>query len=328
MKFSIIIPVYNAEKYLKECVDSILKQTYQHYEVILVNDESTDSSAFICDGYVEQDKRVKVIHKKNGGTADSRNVGLDNATGDYIMFMDNDDYWKSVDVLEKIEVKLKESRADVLMFDTMEYWQNKDEFSMSSKKCERKEVVNQPKEIALKAIIGNGLLYRAVWAKVVKADLIRENHLYFEKGIRNEDTDWTAKMLLCAKSYDWHEDVFYVYRKGTGIAQTSKRVSYKEVKDLKDICEKYIDIAENLKSDMFQKIFCSYLSYPYSVLMGQVKLLSKTDRVKIGERDIKKNSYILKYDLDPSVKMVKKVYNVLGYNLTAFLLKLYLLRNN
>ena len=95
MKVSIIIPVYNSEKYLKQCVDSILRQEFQDFEVILVDDESKDSSPLICDEYARKDDRVRVIHKKNGGTADSRNAGLKMASSDYITFMDNDDYWNS-----------------------------------------------------------------------------------------------------------------------------------------------------------------------------------------------------------------------------------------
>ena len=116
MKYSVIIPVYNSEKYLRKCIDSILAQKYKDFEIILVDDESKDLSAKICDDYAQKDNRVKVIHKTNGGTADSRNVGIRAASGDYIMFVDNDDYWKRKDTLEDIDCQLNESHADVLMY--------------------------------------------------------------------------------------------------------------------------------------------------------------------------------------------------------------------
>lgn len=319
---SVIIPVYNSEKYIRNCVDSVLKQSYQEIEIILVDDESKDSSPQICDEYANKDKRVKVIHKKNGGTADARNTGLTAATGEYITFMDNDDYWNDEDALRNIMEQLNETKADVLMFDTMEYWENKHKFARSSKSCERSKVAFQNRDNALREIIQNGLLYRAVWAKVIKAQLIREHGLYFENGIRNEDTDWTAKLLLCAETYDWYEGVFYVYRKGTGQAQTDVRVSDKEVKDLKYILTKYIDVGKKEEDLEFQKLFYSYLAYPFAVLMGQIRIIGN----KQYENDIKKDAFILDYDFDPSVKIVKKVYHILGYNLTAILLKQYLLR--
>lgn len=326
MKISIIIPVYNSEKYLPQCVESILKQEFQSYEIILVDDESKDSSPLICDQYAKKDKRVKVIHKKNGGTADSRNAGLKVATGDYVTFMDNDDYWNSQISLKEIVKQLEESKADVLMYDTMEYWENTKKFVQSKKFCKRSEVVGKSREKALEAIIKKGVLYRAVWAKVVKKELIDKNKLFFEKGIRNEDTEWTAKMLLCAETYDWYEKVFYVYRKGTGNAQTDVKVKYKEVNDLANICKKYIYISEQIKEESFKKVFKSYIAYPYAVLIGQLQLLNKEEKDSIEWKEIRENALILTYDLDPNVKKVKFLYKLLGYNLMTLILKMYFLK--
>ena len=99
MKISIIIPVYNSTLYLKQCVESILAQTYHNFEILLVDDGSTDDSPMLCDEYAQKDDRIVTIHKQNGGTSDARNVGLEKASGDYITFMDNDDYWSDPDAL-------------------------------------------------------------------------------------------------------------------------------------------------------------------------------------------------------------------------------------
>ena len=89
---SVIVPIYNVEKYLRRCVDSILNQTYKNLEVVLVDDGSPDACPAICDEYAQKDKRIKVVHKQNGGVSSARNTGLDFATGDYIAFVDRDDY--------------------------------------------------------------------------------------------------------------------------------------------------------------------------------------------------------------------------------------------
>ena len=89
---SIIIPVYNVEKYLDKCINSVLMQTYKNIEILLINDGSTDSSGQICESYAKKDSRIKVIHKENGGLSDARNVGIEHSTGSYIMFVDSDDY--------------------------------------------------------------------------------------------------------------------------------------------------------------------------------------------------------------------------------------------
>lgn len=95
-KISVIVPVYNVEKYLSRCIDSIISQTFSDFELILVDDGSTDSSGKICDEYGKKDGRVKVIHKRNGGLSSARNCGLENAKGNYICFVDSDDWISSV----------------------------------------------------------------------------------------------------------------------------------------------------------------------------------------------------------------------------------------
>ena len=99
---SVIIPVYNVEKYLRECVDSVIAQTYTHIEIILVDDGSTDGSSAICDAYAQMDARIKVIHKANGGQASARNVAMDTMQGEYVMFLDSDDYWGSNTLLQDL----------------------------------------------------------------------------------------------------------------------------------------------------------------------------------------------------------------------------------
>ena len=92
IKFSIVLPIYNVERYLQRCLDSVLGQTYKNYEVIMVDDGSTDNCPAICDNYAARDTRIKVIHKQNAGLGMARNTGIENATGDYICFFDSDDF--------------------------------------------------------------------------------------------------------------------------------------------------------------------------------------------------------------------------------------------
>ena len=109
---SVIIPIYNVEAYLDECVQSILSQTHKQLEIILVDDGSPDGCPAMCDAWAEKDSRIRVIHKENGGLSDARNVGIDAATGDYIAFVDSDD-WIVPEMYEKMLAALKKENADI-----------------------------------------------------------------------------------------------------------------------------------------------------------------------------------------------------------------------
>ena len=115
MFLSVIIPVYNVEKYLHQCIDSVLRQTYNDYEVILVDDGTPDNSGKICDEYAKKDIRITVIHKTNGGISSARNAGLDIATGDYIMFVDSDDYLCDDNCFQKLFNKINENKYDFVI---------------------------------------------------------------------------------------------------------------------------------------------------------------------------------------------------------------------
>ena len=114
MTVSIIVPVYNVAKYLAECIQGVLVQTFQSWELILVNDGSKDCSGAICDDYPAKDDRIRVIHKPNTGVSDTRNVGLSNARGKYVMFLDADDYWYDHGALEVLVSTAQKYQADIV----------------------------------------------------------------------------------------------------------------------------------------------------------------------------------------------------------------------
>ena len=117
---SVIIPVYNVENYLRECIESVLNQTFRDFEVILVDDGSTDSSGDICDEYVEKDERVTVIHQKNGGLSVARNTGLSEANGKYVYFLDSDDYISENALATLLNIAENDS-SDIVFFDAVSF---------------------------------------------------------------------------------------------------------------------------------------------------------------------------------------------------------------
>ena len=212
LKISVIVPIYGVEKYLKECVESVLGQSYQRIELILVNDGSPDQSLSICNQYADIDYRVKVIDKENGGLSDARNKGIEQATGDYITFLDGDDFWDDYEALEKLVNRLKITKADVLNFSFKKYYEDTNEKIMYFQ-----DVMEMPTEIKnkkeqLQYLSDRQLYISSACTKLIKTSLLLKENLLFEKGVYSEDVEWSARLLQCAGSMDFICANFYCYR--------------------------------------------------------------------------------------------------------------------
>ena len=321
IKISIIIPVYNASEYLENCVGSILRQSYSHFEIILVDDGSTDESGSVCDRLSKDDERIITVHTENGGTSAARNVGVKRATGDYITFVDNDDYWMTDTCLEDVVRHLELSNADLLMHTNREYDVVKGRLSPSPTKLIQDITDGLNAEETILRVIENGLMTRAVWNKVVKTSLLNEHGIDFPEAMRNEDTDWTASVLEIAQNVVWHDDAFYVYRVGHEYAQTSKILKPKEVFDLAEVIERHLHRMREIPMSASRQECClQYLAYPYMVWMGQstvVGLLPASDELS---KRMQSYASLLEHHLDPTVNKVYLAYRVLGFNLTSKLL--------
>jgi glycosyltransferase involved in cell wall biosynthesis len=332
LRVSVIIPVYNSEKYLDKCVNSILNQTYKDIQIILVDDGSTDSSPDICDMFSKKDNRVIAVHQRNGGTSKARNTGLKLAEGDYITFADNDDYWKDNNCLEKIVAYLENSHADMLFHVPYIFWQDTNEMIEPKRVIRREEINGKDFEKALNLVMERGLMDRCVWSKFFKKSVIKDNGITFPENCRNEDTYFIGEIFMYADTLDWYEDSFYVYRKGHEGAQTSKRLAYKSLKDLENLVIDYIEMIKSSKlKDERKETLYNFIAYLYSVWMGQQYLVDRQqnkEALKKDKIDMKKYSYILNYDVDPNVALINKVCRLLGFTLTSKLLGIYIKHNN
>lgn len=187
---SVVIPVYNVEKYLAECVDSVLQQTYSDYEIILVDDGSTDSGGAMCDAYAARNSRIQVIHQRNGGLSAARNTGLNAARGEYIYFLDSDDYIEDCALAHLIELAEWEN-ADVVFFDGYVFFDECEEDNSTSRYI-RKETY-QPetgREMLLNLLINDE--YRtAVPLMLFRRSYLLNNGICFEEGIIHEDELFT-----------------------------------------------------------------------------------------------------------------------------------------
>lgn len=203
---SIIVPIYKVEPYLRQCIDSIVLQTYRNLEIILVDDGSPDNCPAICDEYEKTDKRIRVIHKENGGLSDARNAGLDIATGDLIGFVDSDD-WLAPDMYEELMQTLLETHADIAICGYIE--------STGKRELAKKSLAGQRKtytvEEAFRELLLSGEIMQVMWNKLYRRNLFDD--IRFPKGETFEDGAVFFKLFGKCSCIAHTGKVGYYYRK-------------------------------------------------------------------------------------------------------------------
>lgn len=234
VKFSVVVPIYNVEKYIGEMIESLQKQTLKDIEIILVDDGSPDNSGVICDKFASRDERIKVIHKKNGGVSAARNDGLDIAQGEYIIFCDSDD-WLPLDALEKLYNEGMRTDADIVIGEVYQSEAGNDKMS----RCYLRNFTSKDPGFIRKLIqadmyktycpmphpVGPAFGYGGPWNKAVKLSLIKENDIKFDVRVKGifDDIIYTAHILANAKKVSYIQEPVYYYR----IIPTSITRTYK-----------------------------------------------------------------------------------------------------
>lgn len=204
MKISIVVPIYNVEKYLKKCIESIINQTYKNIEILLVNDGSPDQCDKICSEYEKKDKRIRTINKKNGGLSDARNKGIEQATGDYILLIDSDDTVE-LSMCEDLNKILEKTNADLIAF-KYSYAYDNGEYKKTVDTEKYYEYDN--KEAYTKLIYGENFAITA-WSRIYKSSILKENN--FPVGVLSEDFATAHKFFMDSKKIVFYDKTLYNY---------------------------------------------------------------------------------------------------------------------
>lgn len=320
-KIGVIIPVYNVEKYLEQCIKSIINQNFEDMEILLIDDGSTDSSGRICDEYKEKDSRIKVIHKKNGGLSDARNAGIKEAIADYLLFLDSDDYWMD-NSLNEINKCITDD-TEVIFLSMAKFFDRSGTMERNFEYLDKNKIKNKSKKEVFKYLSEINKFPASACTKLVSRKTIIDNNLFFEKGLLSEDIDWSIRLLLCCKQFDVCNVDFYIYRKQQSESITSK-VGLKNVEDLLYIIEKWVRECRNEKVDSeLSKYLLGVLAYEYIILMAHLYSINKVER-KIVYKRIRNIKYILNYSNSKKTIMIRNLVKIIGFNLTAILLKLFI----
>lgn len=248
---SIIVPIYKVEKYLKKCIESILKQTYKNIEIILVDDGSPDNCGKICDYYKQMDKRIKVIHKNNGGLSEARNYGIREARGDYLLFVDSDDFIAE-NICEILINNINKYSADMAICNFYYVFENKKAIKneMSSKKDVQ---VLEKENIIREYFLNYSVDLNVAWNKLYKKDIFKgKNAILFPVGKLHEDTYIMYKIYYNLNRLVRINKPLYYYRQRNDSIISS--FSIKNVEDIMGYIKDYYIFSKNVDEDLRQMI--------------------------------------------------------------------------
>lgn len=255
MLFSIIVPVYKVKDYLDRCVQSVLSQSFTDFELILVDDGSPDECGEMCDAWQQKDDRIKVVHKQNGGLSSARNAGIEVAKGEYVLFIDSDDYIVEGS-LEKLS-KFADVRADVLTYDGVTVGGNYDLNHV------KKEEMLTGKEFLKESLLQN-LMPMVACLNCIRRDFLIENELRFKEGIRHEDEEFTPRLFFKAqKVLTTGVDLYrYIIRDNSITTAKDLRPNARDLyQTLESLENMYIEVEdEEFKDLLLDSLATKYLS--------------------------------------------------------------------
>lgn len=316
MKVTVIVPIYNVEKYLKRCVDSILLQTYKDLEIILVNDGSSDNSLHLCKQFCEQDERIVLIDKRNGGLSDARNAGLQQATGDYVCFIDSDDFILPT-MIEKMMHKIIIDQADICVCD-MEYLYDDGVKSFASGgELEATSIKEMPQLIRINNSACN---------KLFKTNMF--NDIQFPVGKYYEDLATVPILLYKANRVTKVDEPFYVYYQRTGsIAHTASKKIF-EIYDAIETCIHYVKAHGN-EQEIIKELYHLYILHGLELTTVRIKdfddrsligdyLLENMELLKQHYPNYKQDTMMMEYSWKK-----KLIFKLLEYKKVNWVMKIY-----
>lgn len=315
---SFIIPVYNVEKYLSECVESILAQTYRDFEILLVDDGSPDNCPVLCDEWAKRDSRIKALHKPNGGLSDARNYGLEHAQGDYVVFVDSDDFWIGEDSLERlVNIVDAHPECDFISFNCSYYYQDTNTYKKWVA-YDDKLAFPTDKDTAMRSLVASGTLPMSACLKVISRKSLSDMGLRFIKGTIAEDIPWFIDLLDGSKNCMFVNQYIYAYRQNVAGSITASG-NPKSTSDLFTIVKNEVNkMKERSFSEEAKNALYSFLAYEFCILLTASSRMSKEMR-----KELMQYKWLLNYTTNPKVRKAALVNKLFGIKVTELILKFY-----
>ncbi len=285
-KISIIVPVYNVEPYLNNCVSSLINQTYKNIEIILVDDGSPDQCPAICDAYALEDRRITVIHKKNGGLSDARNAGIKKATGEYILFVDSDDYIE-IDTCEKLSEIINSHEVDIVVGNARKV-EDGECYPIKHTYIPKKDVISGCEYLKLE--LRKGTMHMAAWLNLYKRSFLINNQLSFEVGLLHEDEEFTPRAFLKANSVLGTSSTFYNYLIREGSITTSKK-KLKNAEHIMKTCKKLEKIYERIEDSELKALLKDNLVDKFLNTFQNARLYNRKYKALVDKSFLKNKAY-------------------------------------
>jgi len=313
---SVVINGYNTRDYIKQCVESVIEQDFDNYEVLIIDDGSTDDSPEIGEQLAATYPIVKAFTKENGGLADARNYGVEKARGEYILFIDGDDYIEKNSINKIWQKCIEQNKPDIVFLQAVRLYENKNEkrYDSDMDYCE----LSKNRESALKYISERNMYPASAWRKMIKRQFLIDNNISFKKGQSPEDYEWSIQTFLKAKSFGCCNSKYYFYRqkrKGS-ISNTANKSS---VETLLGIVEHWVKMAESGEySKEISLCIKRFAAYVYRTVLWYVKPYYN-DFYEV----VQKYSCLLDYKESNDVKLIRLATKLLGVDKTVNLLDIY-----
>lgn len=313
MLLSIIIPVYNVAQYLDECLQSVVSQSYRHLEIILVDDGSTDRSGLLCDEWAGRDSRIRVLHKTNGGLSDARNHGLQAATGDYVLFLDSDDYYLCNTGLQQMVDALHACEVELLLFKRVDVY---DTYQHLSPDYDSAFLTTHTAEEAFRHLVLTQRFNMSACFQIIKRELLLSYQLFFPVGMLSEDVDWSLRLWQCVNSVGVLNLNMYAYRHRSGSITTTYAL-----RNL--MCYDQMFTHWKSQTDLRNReVVRAYLANLYVSCMYNYYAISSSDRPQ-ALRILHRHADLLQYALSPKAKRAQWVNRLFPIGLTIRLFAFY-----
>ncbi len=322
-KISVVIPMYNAGYLIEECLKSIANQTYFNYEVFIIDDESSDFSPELVSNFSKSNKHFNYILIKNGGANNARNVGLNYCTGDYVIFVDQDDFFISNNVFQDlIEIFKTLPETDFIIYKYVEYFQKSNIFKKRPDFSKLALDENSSTYDQLHSFVSNGNIPISPWDKIFNREFLIKKKITFPVGLIAGDINWFIELIEKSNNIVVLNSEYYAYRRQVSSSLTNN-FSLKNFLNFLEIIENESTRIKSKEKDIFTELFYSFLAYEYSILLGLSSNLNKVEFEKYHSR-IKSLKWLFKFDINKKVRKVKLLINLVGIRITSKILSFYI----